>query len=121
MPSCKCSIGENGCGHILLGITLAVRKEVTGDKGGKEEKRGKRWGRCIRQVAIQVEARINILGSLSPLKKSFLSTWRRDAIASRFAPFKSVNSYSTFLKIQYITRFNVFSSGIQISQKLKKI
>ena len=42
------SIGENGCGHILMG----------GNSGGKEreeEKRGKRWGICIRQVAIRVE------------------------------------------------------------------
>ena len=52
------SIGENGCGHILMGVTLAVRKEVTGDKEGKAEERGKRWGICIRQVAIQVETRI---------------------------------------------------------------
>ena len=40
------------------GVTLPVRKEVTGDKEGKEDKRGKRWGRCMRQVAIQVETRI---------------------------------------------------------------
>ena len=55
------SIGENGCGHIVswgVGGTLAVRKDVTGDKEGKEEKRGKRWGRRIRLVAIQVETRI---------------------------------------------------------------
>ena len=46
------------------GVTLVVRKE--GNSGGKEEshrgreeeKRGKRWGVCIRQVAIQVETRI---------------------------------------------------------------
>ena len=31
---------------------------MTADKEGKEEKRGKRRGRCIRQVAIQVETRI---------------------------------------------------------------
>ena len=31
---------------------------MTGDKEGEEDKRGKRWGRCIRQVAIQVETRI---------------------------------------------------------------
>ena len=35
--------------------TLAVKKEVTGDKEGTAEQRGKRWGICIRQVAIQVE------------------------------------------------------------------
>ena len=54
------SIGENGCGHILMGegVTLVVRKEVTGDKEGKEEKRGKGWGLRRRQVAIQVETRI---------------------------------------------------------------
>ena len=38
------SIGENGCGDILMGVTLAVRKEVTGDKKGKAKKRGKTWG-----------------------------------------------------------------------------
>ena len=47
------SIGENGCSHIF--VTLAVKKEVTGDKEGKAEERGKRSGICIRQVAIQVE------------------------------------------------------------------
>ena len=52
------SIGENGCGHILMGVTLAVRKEVTGDKVGKAEKREKRWRAFIRQVAIQVETQI---------------------------------------------------------------
>ena len=40
------------------GVTLAVKKEVTGDKERKAEERGKRWGICIRQVAIQVETRI---------------------------------------------------------------
>ena len=39
------------------GVTLAVKKEVAGDKEGTAEKRGKRWGICIRQVAIQVETR----------------------------------------------------------------
>ena len=37
------------------GVTLVVKKEVTGDKDGTAEERGKRWGICIRQVAIQVE------------------------------------------------------------------
>ena len=31
---------------------------MTRDKEGKAEERGKRWGICIRQVAIQVERRI---------------------------------------------------------------
>ena len=51
------SIGENGCGDILMGGNSGG-KEVTGHKKGKAEKRGKRWGICIRQVAIQVETRI---------------------------------------------------------------
>ena len=44
------SIGENGCGYILMGggvgggVILAVRKEVTGDKEGKENKLEKRGG-----------------------------------------------------------------------------
>ena len=45
------SIGENGCGHILRGgggVTLVVRKKVTREMEGKEEKRGKRWGICIK-------------------------------------------------------------------------
>ena len=41
-----------------LAVRKAVRKEVTGNKEGKEEKRGKRWRICIRQVAIQVETRM---------------------------------------------------------------
>ena len=49
------SIEENGCGPILMGVTLAIKKEVTGDKEEKVEEKGKRWGICIRQVAIQVE------------------------------------------------------------------
>ena len=56
------SMEENSCDHILMGGNsggkegkwLAVGEEVTGDKKRKEEKRGKRWRRCIRQVAIQV-------------------------------------------------------------------
>ena len=47
------------------GVTLAVKKEVTGDKEGKAEERGKRWGICIRQVAIQVETRIKVKKNLS--------------------------------------------------------
>ena len=53
------------------GVTAAVRKEVTEDKEGKAEKRGKRWSICIRQVAIQVEARIKYIKNnhtLSELK-----------------------------------------------------
>ena len=45
------SIGENGYGQILMG-------DNSSDKKGKAEERGKRWGICIRQVAIQVETRI---------------------------------------------------------------
>ena len=34
------SLGENGCGHILMGgVTLAVKKKGTGDKEGKAEER----------------------------------------------------------------------------------
>ena len=40
------------------GVTPAVKKEVTADKDGKAEERGKRWGICIKQVAIQVETRL---------------------------------------------------------------
>ena len=29
------------------GVTLAVKKKVTGDKEGKAEERGTRWGICI--------------------------------------------------------------------------
>ena len=39
-------------------VTLALKKEVTGDKEGMANGRGKTWGICIRQVAIQVETRI---------------------------------------------------------------
>ena len=38
------SIGVNGCGHILMGVTLAVKKEVRGVKEGKAEKGGQSWG-----------------------------------------------------------------------------
>ena len=39
------SIGENGCGLTFSwGVTLAVKKEVTGDKEGTAEERGKRGG-----------------------------------------------------------------------------
>ena len=37
------------------GVTLAVKQEVTRDKEGKAQGRGKRWGICVRQVVIQVE------------------------------------------------------------------
>ena len=37
------------------GVTLAVKKEVTADKEGTTEERGKRWGICIRQDPIQLE------------------------------------------------------------------
>ena len=37
------------------GVTLAVKKEVTGDNEETAEERRKRWGICIRQVAIQLE------------------------------------------------------------------
>ena len=47
------------------GVTLAVKKAVTGDKKGKAAERGKRWGICIRQVAIQVETRIKVKKNLS--------------------------------------------------------
>ena len=52
-----------------MGVTLAVRKEVTGDTERNEEKRRKRWGICIRQVAIQVETRIK-------KKKYFFTTYK---------------------------------------------
>ena len=42
MPSCDTAYERMGAVTFLWGVTLAVRKEVTGDKEGKEEKRGKR-------------------------------------------------------------------------------
>ena len=48
------SIGENGCGHILMGGN-SDSQEVIEDKEATAEERGKIWGIYIRQVAIQVE------------------------------------------------------------------
>ena len=68
LPSCKCNTSLEMY-HISMyqmeaavtfswGVTLVVKKEVTGDKEGKAEETEKRWRICIRPVAIQVETRI---------------------------------------------------------------